>query len=187
MRPDRSFWICAALLFAAGFALAWRSSPEAPRPAARAAPIDRPAPAIRPDARPARLAHPASVVPESSPTEVRRSHLPEWGRFRYDHPRLAFSTEVAVRATLDHPVALRDIVATCAPNQRVAPLAISAELELRGREATVRGWGCDAPGASAALCDCVVRHLPDEAHTLLPPDLPDEELAPYEGLLSIDV
>ena len=82
----------------------------------------------------------------SAATDIRKSRLAEWMRFRYEHSKIALSTEMAVRFELDAQVHVRDAEAACTaqqPDASAIALDISAEIEIRGHDATVRSWGCD--------------------------------------------
>jgi len=124
-------------------------------------------------------------------TDIRKSRLPEWMRFRYEHPHVALPTEMTVRFELDAQVHVSNAKAACVAQQADASavaLDISAEIEIRGRNATVRGWGCDTEHDDAragAICDCFVEQLPSELHVVVPPEVRDADLVPYEGMLSL--
>jgi hypothetical protein len=195
----------AAMLFGAGFGIAWQcSGNNGPLPAtsSRAASMQ-----LR-DAQPrspagdttrrltefgetlggiARTMKPAPIT-----TAVRKSSLAEWMRFRYEHSTLALSTEMAVRWALDKPARMRDFVTACATKEHMpaAVVDMSAEIEIRGRDATVRSWGCDSAtdaGAAGRICECVLEHLPDESHVVVPPEVAEADLTPYEGMLSLQL
>jgi hypothetical protein len=123
--------------------------------------------------------------------DIRKSRLPEWMRFRYEHSNVALSTEMAVRFELDTQVHVGAAKAACAAQPPDAPavaLDISAEIEIRGRDATVRGWGCDTEHDDApagAICDCLLEQLPSELHVAVPPEVRDADLVPYDGMLSL--
>jgi len=132
-----------------------------------------------------------SVAAARSGSLVRKSSLPEWMRFRYEHPTIALSTEMTVRWALDIPIPMREVAKRCALNANAFSVAVeaSAEIEIQGRDITVHGWGCDANGATAIreqVCDCFLEHL-QELHLAVAPDVSDEDLASYEGMLSLQL
>src|SRR3954463_13485722 len=105
-------WICATILFGAGFATVWialsvhRTLPVKPLRHSLARSVDAgvflaDGHDLRADggARLGAMMDQAARTTESVATTatIRKSRLPEWMRFRYEHPRLAFSTEMAVR------------------------------------------------------------------------------------------
>jgi len=113
-------------------------------------------------------------------------------RFRYEHPTVALSTEMAIRWALGKPIPIRDLVTACASKEHTPFVLVdmSAEIEIRGRDATVSGWGCDSntdANAEARICECLIEHLPDESHVVVPLEVTDKDLASYEGLLSIQL
>jgi hypothetical protein len=92
---------------------------------------------------------------------------------------------------MDNPVPLHEVAKACASKENtesVRDLDISAEIEIGGRDATVRGWGCDAneePALAGRICDCILAHLPDEFRVTVPARVADKDLVPYEGMLSL--
>jgi hypothetical protein len=112
-------------------------------------------------------------------------------RFRVERTRIALSTEMAVRLTLEADAHVAETKAACAArlSMPVAPaLDISAEIEIRGRDVTVRSWGCDTEPddhAMGAVCECLVQQLPSEVSVAVPTEVRDDELAPYDGMLSL--
>ena len=200
--PD---WVRALLLFAAGFGAVWHCSSQhhpqrggAPRDVPERVADARRAPVSTGDTglqRPTEVTETLDETGMASPrrvaTEIRKSRLPEWMRFRYEHSEVALSTEMAVRFELDAQVHVRDAKAACAaqqPDASVVALEISASIEIRGRDATVRSWGCDTEHDDAragAICDCFLGQLPSELHMVVPPEVRDAGLVPYEGMLSL--
>lgn len=123
-------------------------------------------------------------------TAIRASELSDWMRFRNDHPRLAWTTEMAVRWKINEPVSLRDVASNCSgiSNPAAFPdLALSAEIAIQDRTATVSGWGCGPSEERAAdrFCECILDHMPDEIRASIPSELADSELASYTGTLSL--
>lgn len=194
-------WVCAVLAFGAGFGVAWwcisarepvlgtsRTGPLAGSAEVRAT-VTAGSRSREPEAGSTVFTRP--IEPTRDPAAVRKSRLPEWMRFRYEHPRLAPLTEMAVRLALDSPVPAREIMSECATKlhiEAVRDLDISAELTLDGREATVRGWGCEAneeASIAAQICDCILGRLPGELQMAVPREVPEEDLARYEGMLSL--
>jgi hypothetical protein len=199
------YWMFAVLLFGAGFGIVWQCS-RARAPlrvtSSRAASVQPPGAQPRSSAGAAsrrltelgaeldgiaRAMNPAPIT-----TAIRKSRLPEWMRFRYEHSTLALSTEMAVRWILDKPLPMRDFVTACASKEHTPSVFVdmSAEIEIRGRDATVRGWGCDSTTddmAAGRICECLLEHLPSESHVVVPPEVADTDLAPYEGMLSIQL
>lgn len=199
--PD---WTRALLLFAAGFGVVWHCSSRRGRQhggstrdvAERAA--DAPhVPAAAGDPGMQHLAEATRARDEptmgsrgAAATDIRKSRLPEWMRFRYEHSQVALSTEMAVRFELDARVDVDAAKAACVaqpPHASGVALDISAEIEIRGRDATVRGWGCDTEhdARAGAICDCFLDQLPSELHVVVPPEVRDAELVPYDGPLSL--
>ena len=200
--PD---WVRALLLFGAGFAAVWHcsshrrprtvgTSQASPEPALDA--IQVPSPAAgdlgvqrSPDEAPAPSA--IGITRErADATDIRKSRLPEWMRFLYEHSQVAASAEMAVRFELDAQMHVGDAKVACARplDASVAALDISARIEIHGRDVTIRGWGCDVEHDDAshgAMCDCFLELLPSELHVVLPPEVPDAALVPYDGLLSL--
>jgi hypothetical protein len=195
-------WAQAMLIFGAGFGVArWLISERDPQATA----VRRDLPSRVAEAHgPARFTNRLvqldprirDLIPRTEPvpeaTAIRRSRLPEWMRFRYEHSHLALSTEMAVRLALDAPISLRDATNACSAKLRIEPvrdLDISAEIVLQGRDATVRGWGCEASDTAVAgrICDCVLEQLAPEYHVVVPGEVADEDLAPYDGMLSLRV
>jgi hypothetical protein len=200
-RPDRSSpggWRHAVPLLGIGFAIAWWCLPDSDPPSI--ARPDMPAPTVEAHgtAAPGRTAtelagasHVMAPTATSRASAVRKSRLSDWMRFRYEHSQLALSTEAAVRSRLDTPVSMRDVTKACVssePSALAPEVDISAEVELRARDVTVRGWGCDVnaePPISEAICDCILEYLPHDVRTTIPADVADEDLASYDGLLSL--
>jgi hypothetical protein len=195
-------WVQVALVFGAGFAIAWWvSSVRNPRPvvatpevtASRTADVHTPPPrADRLTALPRRTPESLPTMePQLSTSAIRKSRLPEWMRFRYEHSHLAFSMESALRAVLDNPVSFHEAAKACAAKENarsVRDLDISAEIEIRDRDATVRSWGCEAnedPALAGRICDCILAHLPEEVRVAVPAQVADNDLVPYEGMLSL--
>jgi hypothetical protein len=203
-RPDRSSLggrRQAVLLLGVGFAIAWWCLSER-KPPSIAVHREMPAPTV--DAH--RATSPASgatelpggshvVVPAGQPagraTAVRKSRLSDWMRFRYEHSQRALSTEAAIRAQLDAPVSMREVTRACVSAEHQAPapdIDISAEVEIRARDVTVRGWGCDANvelSIAGPICDCILEYLPRDVRVVIAADVSDEDLTSYEGLLSL--
>lgn len=184
----------------AGFVVAWsRMSFESPHPASQ-----RALPHGMSDGSSMVASIPASVAPETSvvalprPSEqivsaaaIRKSQLPEWMRFRYDHTHLALTVESVVRAALDTPIPLRAIAAECSSKEHltvVRDLDLTAEVEIQARDVTMHGWGCEAnedPSTAGRICDCILARLPDSGIASVPLQVADGDLVPYEGLLSL--
>jgi hypothetical protein len=199
-RPKLSNGLQAVLVFGAGFAIAWRCS-AGRSSSSIVAPRDTPArvaesrEALAQTDRLARLddmldrTFPAmEAVPNAA--AIQKSRLPEWMRFRYEHQKLALSTEMQLRWALDSSSAAREAVRGCVAKEHTTtvPIDISAEIELQGRDAMVRGWGCDANAEAVTVgrvCNCVLEHLPNDLHVTVPNEVRDEDLVPYEGLLSL--
>lgn len=203
-------WVRALLVFIAGFGAVWHcssrrgsqpgeSSRDAPARDAPERAADAPrAPAVAGDTGMRRPAEGMKAPGETrtarrsaAETDIRTSRLPEWMRFRYEHSKIALSTEMAVRFELEAQVHVGDAKAACAARQPDASSVmfdISAEIEIRGRDATVRGWGCDTePGdvRAGAICDCFLEQLPGELHVVVPPEVRDADLVPYDSMLSL--
>lgn len=130
-----------------------------------------------------------AAEPPPGAAAIRKSQLPEWMRFRYEHAGLALSTESAVREVLDSPTPLREIAAECAKTEHLSSirdLDLSAEIMIRDREITVGGWGCEASEEAAIasrVCDCLLAKVPNDVRARVPGHVTDADLAPYEGLL----
>jgi len=88
-------------------------------------------------------------------------------------------------------VSLREIVQACATTDRseaLRDIAVSSAIELRGRDVTTHAWRCDTlrnDVAASRICGCVVTRLPDETHTIVPAQIADRALAPYDGWLAL--
>jgi hypothetical protein len=124
-------------------------------------------------------------------TAVRKSRLSDWMRFRYEHSQVALSTEMTIRLALDGSTSMREVTKACVSSEpeALAPdVDISAEIEIRARSVTARGWGCDAnvdPSVAGRICDCILAYLPGEVRVAIPAEVVDEDLVPFEGLLSL--
>lgn len=125
---------------------------------------------------------------------IRRSDLPEWGRFRHEHPDAAVAAEMAAREALNRPVPLRDVADACRANGGGSAvsqeLALSAAIVIAGRDVTVSGIGCDTEGgadgdAAARFCDCLLATLQDEFRARIPAEVADKDLAAYDGMMSL--
>lgn len=191
-----STWLQGLLAFGAAFSVVWyraeRSSShhgsrvsnavEAPR---GAGPLHRvtastPAPVLHREAR--------------DINAVRRSELADWGRFRYEHARLALSAEMAVRWAINTPVPLREVADACTDKEQEgspAPqLSLSGEVIIQGRDVTIHGLGCDLEpddrrDAAERFCDCLLAGLQQEYHARIPAEVPDGDLVAYDGILSL--
>jgi hypothetical protein len=196
-------WVAAVLICGAGFVITWRCSSgriQLPVASLREAPA-RTADPKAPVARMDRLAEPGDPVDDErtarhfpvreapDPTGVLASRLPEWLRFRYGHAHLAYSMESTILGALGVPVPVSEVARSCtakAHAESVRTLDISAAIEIQGRDATVRGWGCDTSDATAiGLCDCILEHLSDDLHVRVPSQVEDKDLTPYEGMFSL--
>jgi hypothetical protein len=133
----------------------------------------------------------AAASDAPSPTTIRASQREAWTRFRDAHEALAGSIEAGVTTALTTKVSLRDVLEACATTDRseaLRDIAVSAALELHGREITTHAWRCDTPRDDAAagrICGCVVARLPDEMHTIVSARIADGALAPYDGWLAL--
>jgi hypothetical protein len=192
------------LVFGAGFAIAWFTSAHSIRSivpsrttsigvaSKRAASI--------PTLRSARdgLAELVSSMKEplsSKPsavltTAIRKSSLPEWMRFRYEHSRVAISIEMAIREVLNSPISMSEISSACSAHERDAATpdpAISMEIVLQGRDVTVQLLGCEAEHSNAAekFCYCLLEHVAPAFHVAVPSEVNERDLAPYDGAMSL--
>jgi hypothetical protein len=136
----------------------------------------------------------AAASDTPSPTAIRASQREAWTRFRDAHAELAGAiegVEGGVISALANKVSLRDVMEACATTDRseaLRDIAVSAALELNGREITTRAWRCDTARddvAAGRICGCVVARLPDEMHTIVPSRIPEAELATYDGRLAL--
>jgi hypothetical protein len=102
------------------------------------------------------------------------------------------STEMAIRWALDRPTPIRDLRAACSGSAATSHMwiRVSAELDMRARDATVRNWGCDATTnepLEGRLCECLLDQLPEELQIVLPETVADRDLTSYRGVLSIQL
>jgi len=94
----------------------------------------------------------ASDVP--SPSAIRTSQREAWARFHTAHVELANAIERGVTTAIATQVSLREIVQACATTDRseaLRDIAVSAALELDGREITTHAWRCDTAAAGERL------------------------------------
>jgi hypothetical protein len=197
-------WGQALFAFGVGFAVVWWCSPAAPH---RLVPRTSESPTrVEADVSMTRVEvateHRETIVDPTSTMKataeksfmadstIQKSQLSEWMRFRYEHPNLALSTEMTIRWELDRPKPMHDIVLACPVKDHLKEIEISAEIEIHVRDVAIRGWGCDTNTDSRTagiVCDCILMHLPKEFHVVVPMEVPDKDLANYEGLLSIGI
>jgi hypothetical protein len=131
----------------------------------------------------------ASDVP--SPTARRTAQREAWTRFHNAHPELAIAVERGVISALTTRVSLREVMQACAATDRsttLRDLPVSSAIELTGRDVSAHAWRCDTPSndrAASTVCGCVVARLPGELHVILPGQVPEATLAPYDGQLAL--
>jgi len=130
-------------------------------------------------------------TPPVPATAIQKSTLSEWTRFLYEHPRLAGSTEMSVRHELEESVSMYKLTSMCVPRGRPTPIVdLSAEIKIDDRAVSVQGWGCDTTaeeGLANRICDCFLSHLPESIHLTLSGSVADEDLVPFDGMLSLRV
>jgi hypothetical protein len=98
---------------------------------------------------------------------------------------------MTVRFALETQVKVTDAKRICAaaqPTKDLPDIDISGEIDIHARDVSVHSWGCDTEpddARVAALCECVLEQLPAELRLAVPQEVRNEDLVPYEGMLSL--
>jgi hypothetical protein len=126
----------------------------------------------------------------TDPAAIRASCLPEWMLFRYEHPHLAFPTEMVVREALNAHAPLDQVVRACSRGTptTASKLTISARITIQGRDIYVDGLGCDRDASqNGQLCDCLLDSIPPELAGRVPLEVSENNLVSYDGMLSLSL